>query len=419
MFLDPFTFDPPNPEVLTRAVESYQRVACKRFFNYMRKAQNRGLLPLNVTGETLDPTPRQLYLEVRSMRHLTAIQKTFRDFGGPLFNPNSPIPPGKRFQLVERRLEAIEETLGDADAGFVDDAALGAEPARHSVGEGGSPSSASSGPSGSRAEALGEGGVSHSVNPVSSPSSFYYPPEIEDLLNAVDYAQHVFVARAELLDKRQLDLSPEDFAWEILAMRDLTAIIRTLRRMSAHKLPEDEPLSKADAESEASSLGTPSTSSASSSSNPVSSSPSPGMEPARHSPGEGGSSNLVNPVNPVRSPSSVPKVPEVRAVKPGRDTNPAAEPEHPRSPVPGRASSHDPSSQISNLKSGIPNPSAAESSAPPPGNSSHPSHRSHDFPQPSDPDDEPGFPENPHASHRSHSPQGSYGAPVLHDKDPP
>ncbi len=401
MFLNPFTFDPPDAEVLTRAVESYQRVAAARFFNYRRKAENRGLLPLNVTGDTLEPTPRQLYLEVRSLRHLTAIQKTLRDFGGPLFNPASPIPPGQRFQLVERRLEAVEQTLADPDDPFSD--ALYSSEADPSSSS--NPVSSSPSPSSSRSSDF-----DHPVNHVSSSSpssSFYYPPEIEDLLAAVDDAQHVFAARADLLDKRHLRLSPEDFAWEILAMRDLTAIIRTLRRMSARQLPEDEPLT--DAPSEESSSESPSPNPV----NPVSSSLSSlGSEPARHSLGEVGSTSSascssppnpvhpvssssssspspssnprggINPVNQVSSPSSVPRIPEVRAIKP-RNSGAPAQPETPRSParVPAR------DSEISNLKSEIPNP---QSEIPATVISSN---------------------------HANHVP--SLSSPVLHDKDPP
>jgi len=245
MFLDPFTFTPPSPEVLTRAVESYQRVAAARFCRYARDAEDPFLLPKYVRGDTLQPTSKQLHAEVRALRHLTAIQRTLREIGGPLFDPDSPISPHERLRLVDRRLDAIEEALGDPEDPFADD--LPGTP---------SASSASSDPLGSRAEALCEGGASNPANHVnrvdSSSSSFYHPPEIEDLLEAVNFAQTVFAARAELLDKRRLTLSAEDFLLEIASLRDLTAIIRTLRRMSAQPLPErqtHEDLQKETAES--------------------------------------------------------------------------------------------------------------------------------------------------------------------------
>ncbi len=404
MFLDPYIFTPPKPDALTRAVESYQRVACTRFINYLRDAENPNLLPLEVHAYQLEPTPKQLRAEVRALRHLTAIQRTLREIGGPLFDPASPIPPRERLRLVNLRLDAIEEALGGNDDTFEGE----------TMGTAGFNSVSPSCSSDCRNH-----GDHVSSSSLSSPGDFelnvprpgddfYHPPEIEDLLGAVDYAQRVFAARAELLDKRRLTLAPEDFLLEIASLRDLTAIVRTLRRMSAYRLPEDESLPDAPP---ASSLGAPSTSSASFSSSEISNAspeisdlksgtrPSASSSPAStlsnpsissatstrsdppHSSNNSPSTGLIETLNGDRSLPPVPRVPEVRPIN-----GPAMPP-----------------------TSVQPNPSSHRS---PPSHSSH--SRNAPGPEPEYADDSPSRFASP-----NRSPQKSPLIPVLHDKAPP
>lgn len=191
MSLDQFGFTPPDLDDLAHAVELAQRLANRRFFGYVR-------------GEAF-PSSIDFRTEVGALRHLTAIHRTLRKIAGPLFDPASPMPPFKRYVLMERRMREVEAAFEASRAP--------AEP--------GTP-------------------------PPPEPQDVFLPPPLENLVGAVNHAQQFCVIRLQGYLDGVRPLESGDYRLEIEALRDLAAINRTLRRMSGLTLAEDETLPEAD-----------------------------------------------------------------------------------------------------------------------------------------------------------------------------
>ncbi len=190
MSLDQFVYTPPSLEDLSVAVERAQKAAVLQQMRYYRKQEN--------------PSPFEYAASVRVLRHLTAIHRTLRKLGGPLFDPASTVPPARRMELLNRRIEQVEAVAQDWP------------------------------------ESEEHAGDVPSTRPSTVDGFAYCPPEIEDLLSAVEIATKVSAERWDevLNDRRWFEGQEQEI--ETLALRDLTAIHRTLRKMAGVKLAEDE-----------------------------------------------------------------------------------------------------------------------------------------------------------------------------------
>jgi hypothetical protein len=184
MSLDAFVFTPPDLDSLATTVESAGRAARKRFFQILTDYDR--------------PSPSEFASLVHALRDLTAVHRTLRKMAGPLFDPASSLPIARRLELFERRLDRVQAALD-----------LQATP-----------------------------------NPAAStlpPAAVFTPPVIDDLVAAVDLATRCSALRFNTLDKPDRPYTTHPgFCLELQALRDLTAVTRTLHRMAGIPLAEDQ-----------------------------------------------------------------------------------------------------------------------------------------------------------------------------------
>jgi hypothetical protein len=234
MSLDVFAFTPPDPELLGHAIERAQAAARRRFLQiYMGDDR---------------PTSAEFAALVRSLRDLTAMHRTLRKMAGPLFDPASPLRPAQRLALFERRLERTRAALG-----------------------------------------IQEGEPRPIVLPPGTPNlgpDLFVPPLIEDLVGAVELATALATDRLDNLDRKDRPwVNHDEFLLEIQALRDLTAVTRTLHRMAAIPLPEDlslEDLQREDAQAQSASASTASSDASTTSTSPTQ--PPPASPPPNPTP---------------------------------------------------------------------------------------------------------------------------------------
>jgi hypothetical protein len=184
MSLDAFVFTPPDLDSLATTVESAGRAARKRFYQILTDDDR--------------PSPSEFASLVHALRDLTAVHRTLRKMAGPLFDPASSLPIARRLELFERRLDRVQAALD-----------LQAKP-----------------------------------NPAAStlpPAAVFTPPVIDDLVAAVDLATRCSALRFNTLDKPDRPYTTHPgFCLELQALRDLTAVTRTLHRMAGIPLAEDQ-----------------------------------------------------------------------------------------------------------------------------------------------------------------------------------
>ncbi len=315
MSFDPFVFTPPHLDDLNSAVEHAQKAAVIQAVNFVRGVER--------------PSSSEFASASRNGRHLTAIHRTLRTMGGPLFDPESPLTPRQRHDLLMRRVEKVQ-------AAYADPLSVPASPLRcknHS-----SPLNSESSKSlhPSRESCL----VSSSdSSPLPTLDADYCPPDIENLLSLAELLAKIANQRwRDVLDNK-LFLTAEDRALETLALRDITAIFRTLHRMSALAIAEDQthddlqaeldlgaPDAPASDSCQTTASPSPSTSEISDFKSDVSSSQScPSPLPSRESrlvssptADEETAIPATNPIPPQRPVRPIPPVPEIRPVAASR-----------------------------------------------------------------------------------------------------
>ncbi len=253
MSFDPFVFTPPRLDDLNEAVEHAQKSAVVQAVRFVREDRRA--------------SSSEFAAAARNGRHLTAIQRTLRTMGGPLFDPDSPLTPAQRNEILLRRVARVEaayadplnapasplrchtRTLGRSNSrsvsSFPPDSPEASEALTPETPSDCSASS-SSRPSGpldpsdpSRISNF-KSEIPSSPDPLPTFDADYCPPDIEDLLSTAELLAKAAAQRWRDIREGRLFLTLQDRQLETLALRDITAIFRTLYRMSALAIAEDQ-----------------------------------------------------------------------------------------------------------------------------------------------------------------------------------
>jgi hypothetical protein len=233
MSFDPFIFTPCSLDDLNIAIERAQKAAVVQAVAFYRDIDRA--------------SSSEFASAVQNARHLTAIQRATRTMGGALFDPDSKLSPAQRHDLFMRRVERVEAAYARATgAPHVPTRSQTSTSTPHTPG---TPSASSASSSSSNPVNL--------VNPVDDPSPpgdfklnpprpsdssdpsdpsdssdlstlspalasldpDYCPPNIEDLLSAVELLTKCSGDRWGRINEHPYRATPEDRRFEMLALK--------------------------------------------------------------------------------------------------------------------------------------------------------------------------------------------------------